>query len=73
MLIRDIRRLDLAAEREILAGALITLVRSEDRRRALTVGYQIHIAKPVEPSELVSTVEWLAHARVGDTESQPTG
>jgi len=72
-LIRDIRRLDLAAERETPAGALTTLARSEDRRRALTAGYQIHIAKPVEPSELVSTVEWLAHARVGDTESQPTG
>jgi signal transduction histidine kinase len=65
-LIRDIRRLDLEAGRSTPAGALTTLARTEDRRRALTAGYQIHVAKPVEPSELVSTVEWLAHARVDD-------
>ena len=62
-LIRDIRQLDHAAGRATPAGALTKLARTEDRRRALTAGYQIHVAKPVEPSELVSTVEWLAGPR----------
>jgi signal transduction histidine kinase/CheY-like chemotaxis protein len=62
-LIRDIRRLDRESGRATPAGALTALARSDDRRRALTAGYQIHVAKPVEPSELVSTVEWLAHTR----------
>jgi len=62
-LIREIRELDSQSGRETPAGALTALARTEDRRRALTAGYQIHVAKPVEPSELVSTVEWLAHVR----------
>lgn len=62
-LIRDIRQLDRAAGRATPAGALTALARTEDRRRALTAGYQIHMAKPVDPSELVSTVEWLARPR----------
>jgi CheY-like chemotaxis protein len=66
-LIRDIRRLDRAAGHVTAAGALTTLARTEDRRRALTAGYQMHIAKPVDPSELVSTVEWLARARVDES------
>jgi signal transduction histidine kinase/ActR/RegA family two-component response regulator len=66
-LIRDIRQLDLESGRATPAGALTALARTDDRRRALMAGYQIHVAKPVEPSELVSTVEWLAHARVNDT------
>jgi signal transduction histidine kinase/ActR/RegA family two-component response regulator len=66
-LIRDIRRLDLEAGRATPAAALTNLARTEDRRRALSAGYQIHVAKPVEPSELVSTVEWLAHARANET------
>src|SRR5262249_16748456 len=60
-LIRDIRRLDRAAGRVTPAAALTTLARAEDRRRALTAGYQMHVTKPVDPSELVSTVERLAH------------
>jgi signal transduction histidine kinase/CheY-like chemotaxis protein len=68
-LIRDIRRLDHESGRSTPAGALTALARSDDRRRALTAGYQIHVAKPVEPSELVSTVEWLAHTRDRETAS----
>ena len=68
-LIRDIRRLDRETGRATPAGALTYLARSEDRRQALLAGYQIHVAKPVEPSELVSTIEWLAHAPVDQTAS----
>jgi signal transduction histidine kinase/CheY-like chemotaxis protein len=59
-LIRDIRRLDRAAGRVTPAAALTALARADDRRRALDAGYQMHVAKPVDPAELVSTVERLA-------------
>ena len=58
-LIRDIRQLDRAAGRLTPAAAITTLARADDRRRALTAGYQMHTAKPVDPSELVSIVERL--------------
>ena len=34
--------------------ALTAFVRSEDRQRVLRSGYQMHVAKPVEPSELLT-------------------
>lgn len=40
----------------IPAVALTAYARAEDRKRALLSGYQMHIAKPVEPSELVAVV-----------------
>jgi CheY-like chemotaxis protein len=36
--------------------ALTAFARSEDRTRAMLAGYQVHIAKPIEPSELLATV-----------------
>ncbi len=60
-LIRDIRRIDRAAGRVTPAAAFTALARAEDRRSALNAGYQMHVTKPVDPSELVSTVERLAH------------
>ena len=59
-LIRDIRQLDRAAGGTIPAAALTALARTDDRRSALTAGYQMHLAKPVDPSELVATIERLA-------------
>jgi CheY-like chemotaxis protein len=42
------------------AIALTAFARSEDRRRAMLAGFQVHIAKPVEPPELVATVASLS-------------
>ena len=42
------------------AIALTAFARSEDRRRAILSGFHMHIAKPVEPSELVAMVASLA-------------
>jgi len=67
-LIRDIR--DQETGRATPAGALTALARAEDRRLALSAGYQVHVAKPAAPSELVSTVEWLARTREGGPGSQ---
>jgi CheY-like chemotaxis protein len=60
-LIREIRRLDDLQGRRTPAAALTALARTEDRREALRAGYQMHLAKPIDPFELVSTVERLAH------------
>ena len=42
------------------AAALTALARVEDRKRALMAGYQTHLAKPVNPAELVAMVASLA-------------
>jgi CheY-like chemotaxis protein len=38
------------------AIALTAFARSEDRTRALRAGFLVHLAKPVDPSELVATI-----------------
>jgi CheY-like chemotaxis protein len=42
------------------AVALTAFARSEDRRQAMLAGFDLHIAKPVEPGELVAVVSRLA-------------
>ena len=42
------------------AIALTAFARSDDRLRSLQAGYQIHLAKPIEPAELIETVASLA-------------
>jgi CheY-like chemotaxis protein len=44
------------------ALAVTAFARTEDKIRALRAGYHGHIAKPIEPAELVSTVAVLARA-----------
>ena len=44
---------------DVPAAALTALARVEDRKRALMAGYQTHLAKPVDPSELVAMVASL--------------
>jgi signal transduction histidine kinase/CheY-like chemotaxis protein len=46
----------------IPAIAVTAFARPEDKRRALQAGYQGHIAKPLEPAELVSTVAAFVRA-----------
>jgi CheY-like chemotaxis protein len=65
-LIRDIRRLGLESGGATPACALTALARTEDRRRALSAGFQAHVAKPAAPSEIINTVQWLAGARDHD-------
>jgi signal transduction histidine kinase/CheY-like chemotaxis protein len=45
--------------RDIPAAALTAFARSEDRTKALESGFEIHLAKPVDPGELVATVATL--------------
>ncbi len=46
--------------RKIPAIALTAYGRVEDRLRALSAGYQMHIAKPAEPAELAAVIAGLA-------------
>ena len=59
-LIRKIRRLTDEQGGNTPAIALTAYARAEDRVRALRSGFQIHIAKPVEPAELIAVVANLA-------------
>ena len=51
--------------REIPAAALTAYAGSEDRGRALAAGFQAHLAKPVDPAQLVAVVAELAHVIPG--------
>jgi CheY-like chemotaxis protein len=59
-LIQTIRLLPARQGGTIPAAALSAFARSEDRRRAMLAGFQTHLAKPVEPSELLAVVANLA-------------
>ncbi|MBV8886089.1 MAG: PAS domain-containing protein [Chroococcidiopsidaceae cyanobacterium CP_BM_RX_35] len=68
-LIRQVRNLDPNRGGIIPAVALTAYARAEDRKRALLSGYQMHISKPVEPSELIvivaSLTSLIPHRREG--------
>jgi CheY-like chemotaxis protein len=59
-LITRIRRLSNPDVRGVPAAALTAFARSEDRTRALRSGFEMHLAKPVDPGELVAAVAMLA-------------
>jgi CheY-like chemotaxis protein len=46
--------------RNVPAAALTAFARSEDRTKALRSGFEMHLAKPVDPGELVASVATLA-------------
>ena len=46
--------------RQVPAAALTAFARSDDRVKALRAGFSIHLAKPIEPAELVAAVAALA-------------
>jgi CheY-like chemotaxis protein len=55
-LIRKIRARKTEEGGRMLAVALTAYGRNEDRMKALSAGYQVHVGKPIEPSQLVSVV-----------------
>jgi signal transduction histidine kinase/DNA-binding NarL/FixJ family response regulator len=58
-LIRKVRALPEERGGRTPAAALTAYARDEDRRRALAAGFQLHIAKPFDPRELVAAVSNL--------------
>ncbi len=67
-LIRRIRSMS-DAHSSIPAIALTAYARLEDRTKAIQAGFQSHLAKPVEPNELVSTIRTLVPRPSGLPES----
>ncbi|HZH33516.1 MAG TPA: ATP-binding protein, partial [Pyrinomonadaceae bacterium] len=63
-LIRRIRALPADKGGRTPAIALTAYARVEDRARALTAGFQVHVPKPIEPVELAAVVASLA-GRIG--------
>jgi CheY-like chemotaxis protein len=63
-LIRRVRELEPDHGGRTPAVALSAYSRPEDRIRSLKAGFNLHVSKPVEPSELITVVASLA-GRVG--------
>ena len=59
-LIAQVRGSSNHSVRAIPAAALTAYARSEDRARALRSGFQMHLAKPIDPAELMAAVAALA-------------
>jgi PAS domain S-box-containing protein len=62
-LLKRVRALGEADGGNVHAVALTAFARSEDRARALRAGFINHVAKPVEPSELIACVASAAGRR----------
>ena len=58
-LIARIRSSSSPQVRDVPAAALTAFARSEDRTRALRSGFELHLAKPVDPAELVASIATL--------------
>jgi len=58
--VAELRQSADAALREIPVAALTAYARSEDRIKALRSGFQMHLAKPIDPAELMAAVAALA-------------
>jgi ATP-binding cassette, subfamily B, bacterial len=60
---RELRALEaqrnVPLERRMPAVALTGFAHAEDRTRALIAGFQVHLAKPVDPRELLAHVALL--------------
>ena len=55
-LIKKVRKLKSKRARHIPAVALTAYATSDDRARALSAGFQMHLAKPIEPKALVKSI-----------------
>lgn len=63
-LIRTIRQMD-EPLRSTPAAALTAYARSQDRITSLASGFQMHLAKPIDPLELIVAIATLAPRRLG--------
>jgi CheY-like chemotaxis protein len=60
-LIRRVRALPHERGGQTPALALTAYARTEDRSRALSAGYQVHLAKPVDRIELATVIGSMCH------------
>jgi CheY-like chemotaxis protein/anti-sigma regulatory factor (Ser/Thr protein kinase) len=59
-LIQKLRKQRLKLAKEIPAVALTAYASDDDRARALSAGFQVHVAKPIEPETLVKSIADVA-------------
>ncbi len=59
--IAKVRALGPARSGDVPAVAVTAYASPEDRARALSAGFQAHVAKPVEPARLIALIDSLAH------------
>jgi CheY-like chemotaxis protein len=69
-LIQRVRAFETLVGVRIPAAALTAHVRPEDRTRALEVGYDLHIAKPADPIDLIAAIASLVQH---SSKSAPAG
>ncbi len=62
--LRRLRVLEHGQESALPAVALSAFARSEDRTEAIRAGFQNHLAKPVEPAELLAIVNSLVTRKI---------
>ncbi|HVD92745.1 MAG TPA: PAS domain S-box protein [Vicinamibacterales bacterium] len=65
-LIKRVRTSTEKLVRRVPAAALTAFARSEDRTKALQSGFEMHLAKPVDPGELVASIATLARRTKAD-------
>jgi len=64
-LVRAVRALPDERARRVLAVAVTAYARQEDQRRALAEGFQLHVAKPIEPASFAWAVARLSRDTSG--------
>jgi PAS domain S-box-containing protein len=73
--IRRLRSIDETQGSALPAVALSAYARSNDRTKAIRSGFQNHLAKPVEPAELLAVISSLANRKLSsppNPEGQPS-
>jgi PAS domain S-box-containing protein len=63
-LIRKIREMERGTGKRLPAVALTAFARAEDRLKALSAGFNMHISKPVEPAELIVVIANLTESNL---------
>jgi CheY-like chemotaxis protein len=63
-LIRKIREMERGTGKRLPAVALTAFARAEDRMKALSAGFNMHIPKPVEPAELIVVIANLTESNL---------
>ena len=63
-LLRKLRKLRLKRAREIPVVALTAYATDDDRSRTLAAGFQMHVAKPIEPEALARSIAGAAGRKI---------
>lgn len=63
-LIRKVRKLKTKRGKEVPAIALTAYATDDDRERAFAAGFQVHVAKPIEPEVLLRSIAGAAGRKI---------